>query len=91
MWTNSQRLIAHIGSWLFLMLTTLIVFRSLSFELFFLLGLIGIIIMAGLICPYLTTPPWKSRLNLLIFIGILAFIALVIEKSIYIINTLFQQ
>jgi hypothetical protein len=58
----------------------LALFDSLSYELFFVLSLIGFLVVVELTAPFEVTPRWRSRLKWLIGIGLLVFGYIVIRR-----------
>lgn len=55
---------------------------SLSYELFFVLSLIGLLVVTELTAPFNTTPTWRRRLKWLILAGLLVFGAIVVRRII---------
>lgn len=83
---KSQKLVIYSGAWAFFVLAVITVFNIFSYEIFFMLALIGFIILAELTCPYVARPKWMSRLYLVIFIGMLIFFLMVLNKALDIIG-----
>jgi len=64
-------------------LGTLLLFALLgtvSLELFFVVSLIGFLIMTELTAPFAVTPVWRQRLKWLLAVGLLAFGFIVIRR-----------
>ncbi|MCD1294888.1 hypothetical protein CUJ83_07740 [Methanocella sp. CWC-04] len=80
MFTKSQKLVYAFALWVFVILALLAVFQSLNYEYFFVLCLIGFLILVELSGPFTTKPKWRSRVNIVIFIGLLMFSFIVIKK-----------
>jgi hypothetical protein len=53
---------------------------SLELELFFVLSLIGFLVVVELTAPIAVTPTWRRRLPWLIALGLLVFGAIVIRR-----------
>lgn len=53
---------------------------SLSLELFFVVSLIGFLVIIELTAPFAVTPTWRSRLKWLIGLGLLVFGYIVIRR-----------
>jgi hypothetical protein len=88
--TKSQGIVVIFGAWAFLALAVLAVSTSLSFEYFFVLCLIGFLVIVELSGPFASRPRWRSRVNLVILIGVLVFSLVVAIKVIDILGiTLF--
>ena len=86
MFTKSQRLLVIFSAWILLVITLLVLFQSLSFEYFFVLCLIGFLVLVELSGPFITKPLWRSRVNLIIAIGVIIFGFIVYTKVMEIIH-----
>lgn len=86
MLTKSQGLVYIFAGWVLLVLTVLTLFNSLSFEYFFVLCFIGFLILVELSGPFTVKPKWRSRLDILIVIGVLIFGIIVAQKVLDIIG-----
>jgi len=53
---------------------------SLTIELFFVISLIGLLIVVELTAPFRITPQWRKRLWVLIGLGLLGFGVIVIRR-----------
>ena len=53
---------------------------SLSYELFFVVSLIGFLVVVELTAPFEVTPEWRSRLKWLIAIGLVVFGYIVVRR-----------
>lgn len=78
--TKSQRIVVIFGVWAFLALAVLAVFGSLSYEYFFVLCLIGFLVIVELSGPFASRPRWRSRVNVVILLGVVVFALIVIKK-----------
>lgn len=78
--TKSQRIVVIFGAWVFLALAILAVFGSLNFEYFFVLCLIGFLVIVELSGPFSSRPRWRSRINLIILFGAAIFCLIVAGK-----------
>lgn len=78
--TKSQRIVVIFGAWAFLALAVLAVFGSLSFEYFFVLCLIGFLVIVELSGPFASRPRWRSRVNAVILLGVVVFTLIVVKK-----------
>jgi hypothetical protein len=81
MLTRSQKLVIRFGAWALIVQAVLTLFGVLDYQLLFLLDLMGLAIIIELTGPYLIRPLWKSRLNIVLFAGMLVFIIIVLKKS----------
>lgn len=89
MLTKSQKLVCTFGAWVFLVLAALVLFGSLDYEYFFVLCLIGFLIIVELSGPFTTKPAWRSRVNIVIAIGVLVFGLIVVNKVLDILGIAF--
>jgi hypothetical protein len=78
--TKSQRIVVIFGAWAFLTLAILAVFQSLSIEYFFVLCLIGFLVIVELSGPFASRPRWRSRVNVVILLGVVMFSLIVVKK-----------
>ena len=65
------------------MLATILVLSvlgALSVELFFVLSLIGFLILMELTAPFAVTPGWRGRLKWIVLLGLLGFGVIVIRR-----------
>ena len=86
MLTKSQTLVFIFAAWALLALTALTIFHLLSYEYFFVLCLIGFPIIVLALGPYTVKPAWRSRANLVVLIGAIAFAALVVIEVLAIVG-----
>jgi 4-amino-4-deoxy-L-arabinose transferase-like glycosyltransferase len=77
---KSQRIVVVFGAWAFLALAILAVFGSLGFEYFFVLCLIGFLVIVELSGPFASRPRWRSRVNTVILLGVVVFSLIVVKK-----------
>ncbi len=86
MLTKSQRIVVIFGAWAFLALAVLAVIGSLDFEYFFVLCLIGFLVIVELSGPFASRPRWRSRLYAVILLGVVVFALIVVNKVLGIIG-----
>jgi hypothetical protein len=86
MLTKSQRLVYVFGGWVLVVLSLLALFNSINYEYFFVLCLIGFLVIVELSGPFTVKPAWRSRVNIVIALGVLIFTFIVIEKVFAILN-----
>jgi hypothetical protein len=80
MMTKGQKIVFIFGGWVFLVLALLLLFTSLSLEYFFVLCLIGFLIIVELSGPYTVRPKWRLRVNIFILVGTIIFAIIVAGK-----------
>ena len=83
---KSQKMVYIFGGWILGVLTLLAMFNSISYEYFFVLCLIGFLIIVELSGPFTVRPAWRSRVNIVIAIGVIIFSLIVIKKVLDILN-----
>ena len=67
-------------AWMVATIVALTLLGSLSYELFFVLSLIGLLIVTELTAPIAITPAWRRRLVWLIAIGLVGFGVIVVRR-----------
>jgi threonine/homoserine efflux transporter RhtA len=75
-----QRFIHAQLAWMLASLLALAVLGSLSLELFFVLSLIGLLVIIELTAPFNVTPQWRRRLKWFIALGLLVFGIIVVRR-----------
>ncbi len=86
MLTKSQRLVYVFGGWVLVVLSLLALFNSINYEYFFVLCLIGFLVIVELSGPFTVKPAWRSRVNIVIILGVLLFTLIIVEKVLAILN-----
>ena len=67
-------------AWMLAAVLVLALLGSFSYELFFVLSLIGLLIVTELTAPVAVTPTWRRRLRWLIAIGLVGFAVVVVRR-----------
>lgn len=67
-------------AWMVGTLLVLTLLGSLSYELFFVLTLIGLLIITELTAPVAVSPQWRRRLVWLIVLGLIGFGVIVVRR-----------
>lgn len=80
MWTRAQRIVMVFGGMASVVLAVLLLFGGLSFELYFMLCLLGFIAVVHAGGPFVARPRWRSRANLVILAGMVIFALIVLNK-----------
>jgi hypothetical protein len=75
-----QRFIYGQTAWMLATIVCLTLLGSLSLELFFVVSLIGFLIVVELTAPFSVTPQWRSRLRWIILVGLLGFGYVVVRR-----------
>ena len=75
-----QRFVHAQVAWMLGAVLILSLLNSLSLELFFVVSLIGFLVVVELTAPFNVTPRWRSRLKWLILLGLLGFGYIVIKR-----------
>jgi hypothetical protein len=75
-----QRFIHGTLAWLLATVLVLALLDSLTYELFFVVSLIGFLVVTELTAPFTVTPRWRRRLKWLIALGLLVFAYIVVRR-----------
>jgi len=75
-----QRFINAQLAWMLAAILALAALDSLTLELFFVVSLIGFLVVTELTAPFTVTPRWRARLKWLILLGLLGFGYIVIKR-----------
>jgi hypothetical protein len=75
-----QRFIHGQLGWMLAALVLLAVLDALSLELFFVVSLIGFLVLVELTAPFQVTPQWRKRLRWVILLGLIVFGLIVIRR-----------
>jgi len=67
-------------AWMLGTATVLVLLDALSAELFFVVSLIGFLVVTELTAPFAITPAWRRRLRWIIAIGLVVFGYIVIRR-----------
>jgi hypothetical protein len=67
-------------AWMVAAVLGLVLLGSVSYELFFVLSLIGFLVVTELTAPFNITPTWRARLKWLILAGLLVFLYIVVRR-----------
>lgn len=74
-------------AWMVGAVLVLVLLEALSYELFFVLSLLGFLIVTELTAPIAITPVWRRRLRWIILLGLLGFTYVVTRRIIEILPT----
>jgi hypothetical protein len=83
MLVKSQKIVVAFGAWALAMLALLTLFNSLNYEYLFMLDLLGLLVIVQFISPYVMKPKWRSRLNIFLMAGMVAFAILIFNKVLH--------
>lgn len=75
-----QRFVVGQVAWMSATIIVLALLGSLSLELFFVVSLIGFLVVIELTAPFLVTPRWRARLKWLVLLGLIAFAYIVVKR-----------
>lgn len=67
-------------AWMLGSLLVLVLLDAFSYELFFVVSLIGLLIVTELTAPMIVSPAWRRRLRWPIAIGLLVFVGIVARR-----------
>jgi len=74
------RLVHATLAWLLASVLMLVLLDALSYELVFVVGLIGFLVIVELTAPLNVQPSWRRRLLWLILLGVLVFGGIVVRR-----------
>lgn len=77
---NRERFIGGTLGWMLATVVSFTLLDSLTYELFFVVSLIGFLIMIELTAPFNVTPQWRARLKWIIALGLIIFGYIVIRR-----------
>lgn len=75
-----RRFIHGQTAWMLASVLVLALLEALTVELFFVLSLIGFLVVTELTAPFAVTPRWRKRLKWIIALGLLAFGVIVVRR-----------
>jgi hypothetical protein len=76
------RFIAGTLAWSFGTLFVLVLTEWLTYELFFVVSLVGLLVVVELTSPLHIRPRWRSRLRWVIAVGIVGFLVILSRRTI---------
>lgn len=75
-----QQFVAGTMAWLLGAALVLALLDALSYQLFFVVSLIGFLVVIEVTAPFGVRPRWRRRLRWLIVLGLLVFVAIVVYR-----------
>ena len=78
--TRRLRFVHGVVAWMLCALLALVLLDSLSAELFFVLSLVGFLVVVELTAPFDLTPAWRRRLRWVVLAGLLVFGYVVVRR-----------
>jgi hypothetical protein len=75
-----QQFVTGQTAWMLASVLGLAALGVFSYELFFVLSLIGFLVVAELTAPVRVTPAWRARLKWLVVLGLLVFGYIVVRR-----------
>lgn len=67
-------------AWMLGTILLLVLLSSLTLELFFVVSLIGFLVVTELTAPFNVTPAWRKRLRWVILVGLIGFAYIVVKR-----------
>ena len=80
MYARRDRFLVGQLAWMVAVLFVLVLLDSFSYELFFVVSLIGLLVVTELTMPFRVTPPWQRRLRWVILVGLVGFAYVVVKR-----------
>jgi hypothetical protein len=79
--TRRRRRFIHAQvAWMLAAVLALALLDALTYELWFVVSLIGLLVVTELTAPFSVTPRWRARLRWLIALGLLVFGYIVVRR-----------
>ena len=75
-----QRFVHGQTAWMLATIVGLAALDALSLELFFVISLVGFLVVVELTAPFSVTPQWRSRLRWIILAGLAVFGYIVVRR-----------
>jgi hypothetical protein len=75
-----QRFVYGQTAWMLATIVGLAALDALSLELFFVVSLVGFLVVVELTAPFSVTPQWRSRLRWIILVGLAVFGYIVVRR-----------
>lgn len=80
MYARRDRFLVGQLAWMVATVFLLVLLDSFSYELFFVVSLIGLLVVTELTMPFRVTPVWQRRLRWVILLGLVGFGYIVIRR-----------
>ena len=80
MYARRDRFLVAQMAWMVATLFVLVLLGSFSYELFFVVSLIGLLVVTELTMPFRVTPAWQRRLRWVILVGLVGFAYVVVKR-----------
>jgi len=75
-----ERFVVGQTAWMLAAVLALALLDAFSYELFFVVSLIGFLVVTELTAPFAVTPRWRSRLKWVILLGLAGFAYVVVRR-----------
>ena len=70
-----------LSAWMFVVLTLMTLTHAFDITLFFILMLIGFLVLVELMSPYHVSPRWLRRLSWVVAAGVIVFMLIVAKRA----------
>jgi len=70
-----------LSAWMFVVLTLMALSHAFDITLFFILMLIGFLVLVELMSPYHVSPRWLRRLSWVVAAGVIVFMLIVAKRA----------
>ncbi|MHC1570461.1 MAG: hypothetical protein ACXQT3_04385 [Methermicoccaceae archaeon] len=87
MLTRQRRFVYTLSAWMFVVLALMCLTHAFDLTLFFILMLIGFLVLVELMSPYHVAPKWLKRLSWIVAAGVIVFMLIVIKRAMEVLGT----
>jgi len=79
--TRQRTFMYLLSAWMFVVLTLMALSHAFDITLFFILMLIGFLVLVELMSPYHVSPRWLRRLSWVVAAGVIVFMLIVAKRA----------
>lgn len=79
---RQYRFVSGVLAWALAGLFVLVATGWLTYELFFVVSLIGVLVVAEFTSPIHVRPPWRKRVRWVILIGVVGFLVVLARRTV---------
>ena len=80
--TRQYQFVSGVLAWTLASLLVLVMTGWLTYELFFVVSLIGVLVVVEFTSPIHVRPPWRNRVRWVVLVGIVGFLVVLTRRTI---------